>query len=95
MVTRRYRLDAGSHALDQPGALMAQHDGEWHLPGPHRQVGVADPGPHQAHRHLVISRLLQLQVLDRERARPVPGNRRDDLHCTSLHFSSVVSTSAL
>ncbi len=61
VVTRPYLLDASPHALDHPGALVAQHDRERHLPRPHRQVGVADPGPHQAHCYLILSRLLQQQ----------------------------------
>lgn len=56
MVTRAYLCDTSADAMHDPGALMTQHHRERHGPGPYRQVGMADPGAHNADRNLIISR---------------------------------------
>ncbi len=68
LVTRDETLDRAAHLLDDPGALVAQHDRRRPLPlAAHRvQVGAADADRGHAHDHVAGPRLLEIELDDLE-----------------------------
>jgi hypothetical protein len=86
------RLDLGdgwAGAFDDPGALMTEddreHDGEAAQPGV--VVGVADADGLDPDEDLVIARLVEVKLLDRQRRARLPGDGGLDLHAFSLRAS--------
>ena len=71
MVARPHAGHVVADRLDDPGALVAEHDRpvEREAPDPvdDMQIAVADPGRDGAHQHLAAPRLVDLDRLDRQR----------------------------
>jgi hypothetical protein len=70
VVPRRERGDVGAHALDDAGALVAEHGGRIARrvgAGGRVEVGVADAACDKADERLAGPRLGQLDLLDRQR----------------------------
>jgi hypothetical protein len=71
--------------LDDPGAFMAEH----HRPATAAQralckmeIGVADARGRDAHEHLVVSRRIELDLLDVDRPPRLVQNDRPNPHAT-------------
>ena len=67
MVTRRRTVHAGSHGLDDAGALVPGNDREpvrAQVALGQMEVRVADPGRGHAHQHLLVARRVEVHLLD-------------------------------